>query len=91
LTLRIVAIGASAGALDALRRFFRAASSAPDNVAYVILVHLAPDFESHLPALLAHDTPLPVSAVEDGIAPRAGHVYVIPPAATVVIEQVSSG
>ena len=54
---RIVAIGASAGALHALSLFFRAASAIPNDVAFVIVVHLAPGSESHLPELLAKDTP----------------------------------
>src|SRR5579864_6895534 len=84
---RIVAIGASAGALHALSLFFRAASAIPSDVAFVIVVHLAPGSESHLPGLLAKDTRLPVSAIEDGATLRAGHVYVIPPKVSVVIEQ----
>ncbi len=84
---RIVAIGASAGGLHALSLFFRAASGIPTDVAFVVVVHLAPGSESHLPGLLAKDTPLPVSAIEDGAILRAGHVYVIPPKVSVVIEQ----
>jgi two-component system CheB/CheR fusion protein len=84
---RIVAIGASAGGLHALSLFFRAASGIPNDVAFVVVVHLAPGSESHLPGLLAKDTPLPVSAIEDGAILRAGHVYVIPPKVSVVIEQ----
>ncbi|WP_341318499.1 CheR family methyltransferase [Paraburkholderia sp. IMGN_8] len=84
---RIVAIGASAGALHALSLFFRAATAIPNDVAFVIVVHLAPGSESHLPGLLAKDTPLPVSAIEDGAVLRAGHVYVIPPKVSVVIRQ----
>ncbi|MFM0698224.1 chemotaxis protein CheB [Paraburkholderia sediminicola] len=84
---RIVAIGASAGGLHALSLFFRAASAIPSDVAFVIVVHLAPGAESHLPGLLAKETPLPVSAIEDGVTLRAGHVYVIPPNVSVVIEQ----
>ncbi|HZZ02985.1 CheR family methyltransferase [Paraburkholderia sp.] len=84
---RIVAIGASAGALHALSLFFRAASAIPNDVAFVIVVHLAPGAESHLPGLLAKDTPLPVSTIEDGAILRGGHVYVIPPGVSVVIKQ----
>jgi two-component system CheB/CheR fusion protein len=84
---RIVAIGASAGALHALSLFFSSASAIPDDVAFVIVVHLAPGSDSHLPALLAKDTLLPVSAIEDGARLRAGQVYVIPPKVSVVIEQ----
>jgi two-component system CheB/CheR fusion protein len=85
---RIVAIGASAGGLQALSQFFRAASSAiPNDVAFVIVVHLAPGAESHLSELLAKDTALPVSVIEEGARPRAGHVYVIPPKMSVAIAQ----
>ncbi|WP_454873764.1 chemotaxis protein CheB [Paraburkholderia xenovorans] len=84
---RIVAIGASAGALHALSLFFRAASTMPHDIAFAIVVHLAPGAESHLPELLAKDTSLAVSAIEDGATLCAGHVYVIPPKVSVVIEQ----
>jgi two-component system CheB/CheR fusion protein len=44
---RIVAIGASAGALHALSLFFRAASTIPHDIAFAVVVHLAPGAESH--------------------------------------------
>ncbi|SDG21884.1 chemotaxis protein CheB [Paraburkholderia phenazinium] len=84
---RIVAIGASAGGLHALSLFFRAATLIPNDVAFVIVVHLAPDSTSYLPHLLAKDTPLPVSLIEDGAMLRAGHIYVIPPKVSVGIER----
>ncbi|CAB3744416.1 Sensor histidine kinase RcsC [Paraburkholderia sediminicola] len=87
ITPRIVAIGASAGALHALSEFFKAASAIPNDVAFVIVVHLAPGSESHLPELLARNTPLTVSVIEDGAILRAGHVYVIPPKVSVALTQ----
>ncbi|WP_019936775.1 CheR family methyltransferase [Bordetella sp. FB-8] len=84
---RIIAIGASAGALHALSLFFRAACAIPQDVAFVVVVHLAPGAESHLPELLSKDTSFAVSAIEDGAIPRSGNVYVIPPKASVMIEQ----
>nr|WKF61265.1 Autoinducer 2 sensor kinase/phosphatase LuxQ [Paraburkholderia busanensis] len=84
---RIVAIGASAGALRALSRFFTAASAIPDGIAFVIVVHLAPEAESHFPELLGKDTSLPVVAIKHGALVRPGHVYVIPPKVSVTIEQ----
>ncbi|MFM0277860.1 chemotaxis protein CheB [Paraburkholderia sediminicola] len=84
---RIVAIGASAGGLHALSLFFRAASVIPNDIAFVVVVHLAPGSASHLPELLAKDTGLPVSVIEDGAMLRAGHVYVIPPKVSVLIAQ----
>ncbi|GAB6851467.1 CheR family methyltransferase [Paraburkholderia kururiensis] len=76
---RIVAIGGSAGALQALGRFFRAASVIRPDIAFVVVVHLAPDAESHLAELLARATPLVVSVIEDGAPIMGGHVYVISP------------
>jgi len=76
---RIVAIGASAGALQALGRFFRAATAIPPDIAFVVVVHLAPDADSHLAELLARATPLVVSVIDDGAPIMGGHVYVIPP------------
>ncbi|WP_420995020.1 CheR family methyltransferase [Cupriavidus sp. 30B13] len=84
---RIVAIGASAGALHALSLFFRAAATIPHDLSFAIVVHLAPGAESHLPELLARETSFAVSAIQDGAMLRAGHVYVIPPRVSVVIEQ----
>ena len=83
---RIVAIGASAGGLHALGQFFRAASAIPHDLAFAIVVHLAPGVESHFPELLARDTSFAVSAIEDGAMARAGHIYVIPPKVSVVLE-----
>jgi chemotaxis methyl-accepting protein methylase/chemotaxis response regulator CheB/signal transduction histidine kinase len=84
---RIVAIGASAGGLHALSRFFGAANRVPDELAFVVVVHLAPGAESHLPELLAKETALAVSVIENGDILRAGHVYVIPPKVSVTIVQ----
>lgn len=83
----VVAIGASAGALKALGQFFRAASAMPREIAFVVVVHLAPDSESHLPQLLAGFTSFAVSAIADGSAIRGGHVYVVPPGVSVAISQ----
>src|SRR5690606_28039008 len=50
--LLVVAIGASAGGLEALERFFKAMP--PDsNMAFVVIQHLSPDFKSLMDELLA--------------------------------------
>jgi two-component system CheB/CheR fusion protein len=78
----IVGIGASAGGVDALRQFF---SHLPKDdgdergMAFVVVLHLAPDMESNLDSILRHDTALTVTKATDGTAVEAGHVYVIPP------------
>ena len=78
---RIVALGASAGGLDAFERFFRAVDPGL-GVAFVVVQHLSPEHESILPQLLSAFTDMPVAPVADGAAPLANHVYVIPPNAT---------
>ena len=73
---RVVAIGSSAGSLHALGQFFASATGTWSDTAFVVVVHLPPDFESHLAELLAQSTSLAVSAIEDNAPIRGGHVYV---------------
>jgi len=76
----IVGIGASAGGVEALQKFFAAVR--PDlGLAYVVVVHLAPDRESELPAILARRTSMPVTQVSDHETAKLepNHVYVIAP------------
>ncbi len=76
--LLIVGIGASAGGLDALQRFFSALP--PDgNIAFVVIVHLDPSRNSSLASLLQSRTSMQVGQVTDREKIEAGHVYVIPP------------
>ncbi len=74
----IVALGASAGGLDALDRFFTALGPT-ENVAFVVIQHLAPEHRTMMDTLLARHTEMPVSVAEDGSELEPGHVYVIPP------------
>ena len=73
----VVGIGASAGGLDPLVRFFE---NLPNDtgMAFVIVQHLSPDFKSLMDELLARHTPLPIHLVEDGMPVEADHVYLIP-------------
>ena len=74
---RIVAIGASAGGLEALERTF---ANVPSDlgVAYVVLQHLSPDHVSHLGELLSRKTNLPVTTAVHNEIPQANHIYLIP-------------
>lgn len=74
----IVALGCSAGGLDALERFFRHAG-VRCGCAYVIVQHLARDHVSALPGILRFATPMPVLEVTDGQRVQPDCVYVIPP------------
>src|SRR5690242_12451851 len=60
--LTVVGIGASAGGLSALSAFFDALS--PDTgMAFVVVTHLHPTYESHLAELLQQHTQLPTRQV----------------------------
>ena len=81
----VVAIGASAGGLDALERLF---SGLPANTgaAYVVIQHLSPDHKSIMASLLARHTKMPVVTVEDEMALAADTVFLIPPATIMTLE-----
>jgi two-component system, chemotaxis family, CheB/CheR fusion protein len=74
----IVTIGASAGGVTALQRFFEAL---PDQTgaAFVVVVHLDPNHRSGLPQILGGRTRMPVIQVNKTEKLEANHVYVIPP------------
>jgi two-component system CheB/CheR fusion protein len=74
----IVAIGASAGGVQALQAFFGGLSNRTGG-AFVVVVHLDPDRRSDLAAILAARTRMPVVQVEGTQKLEANHVYVIPP------------
>ncbi len=55
-------------------------------MAFVLVQHLDPEHESILTKLLANSTAMPVAEVKEGMAIERNHVYVIPPNATMSIE-----
>ena len=73
----VIAIGASAGGLDALKEFF---AKVPENpgMAFVVVVHLSPDQPSILPEILQKTTKLEVSSAKDGETIVPNKVYIIP-------------
>src|SRR5690242_4461683 len=75
----VVAIGASAGGVQALQRFF---SAIPDDTgaAFVVVVHLDPSLPSELSPILKARTSMPVVQVKDHASLEKNHVYVIGPA-----------
>lgn len=74
----VVCIGASAGGLDALEKFFQTCP-AETGAAFVVVQHLSPDHKSMMNNLLARHTKMPVIMVEDDMAIEANQVYLIPP------------
>jgi two-component system CheB/CheR fusion protein len=74
----VVAIGASAGGLDALERFFDELD-AESGAVFVVIQHLSPDHKSMMDNLLARHTSMPVVVAENGMEMESNHVYLIPP------------
>ncbi|MCE1245624.1 MAG: hypothetical protein LWY06_03150, partial [Firmicutes bacterium] len=74
----IVAIGASAGGLEALEKFFSHMPS-DSGMAFVIVSHLAPDHKSILAEILSKYNSMKICQAEDGMQVKPDNVYVIPP------------
>ncbi len=80
----IVAIGASAGGLQALEVIFKGLSAKP-GAAFVVVTHLAPGRESRLVEILDRQTEMVVRQAEEGMALALDTVHVIPPATVMTI------
>lgn len=76
--LHIIAIGASAGGLEALQDFL---STIPvlKNTAILIAQHLSPTHKSMLVQLLSKETALKVEEAKSGLALAPNTVYITPP------------
>lgn len=81
----IVGIGASAGGLEALQRFFDAVPGDSD-LAYVVVQHLSPVHKSLMVDLLAKHTAMDVVQATDGVPVERNTVYLLPPAKHLSIE-----
>lgn len=80
----LVALGASAGGLEALSDFFQHATAS--NACFVVNQHLSPDHKSALADLLGRRAQLAVSAITDGEPLRPGHIHLIPPGARLTVD-----
>src|SRR5688572_27712214 len=82
----VVAIGASAGGLEALRQLF---ARIPDDtgMAFIVIQHLDPGRASMLTSVLAGDLRMPVVEVTEGMRAEPNRVHVIPPNTDLSIAQ----
>ena len=80
----VVGIGASAGGLEALERFFDNVPKS-SGMAFVVVQHLSPDFKSLMDEILARRTTLPVQLAEDGMLVAPDHIYLMPPKKEMII------
>jgi two-component system, chemotaxis family, CheB/CheR fusion protein len=76
--LTIVGIGASAGGVQALKEFFE---NVPEQsgIAYVVILHLSPAFDSKLTEVLQSVAKLPVTKVTERVEAEPDNIYVVPP------------
>jgi two-component system CheB/CheR fusion protein len=81
----VVAMGASAGGLEAFQKFFTAMAPTA-GMAFVLAQHLDPRHVTLMPELLGRTTTMPVEQVKDETPVQPNHVYVIPPNAVLTIE-----
>jgi two-component system CheB/CheR fusion protein len=75
----VVGIGASAGGLKALMSLFEH-MPADCGMAFVVIMHLSPNHESNVDRILQNLTRMPVLQVRGPVAIERNHIYVIPPA-----------
>ena len=80
----IVGIGASAGGLEAFTQLLKALPG-DTGMAFVLVQHLAPTHASALAEILSRATKMPVTEVQDEPTVEPNHVYVIPPARSMII------
>jgi two-component system CheB/CheR fusion protein len=73
----IVAVGASAGGLEAMSELLKNISS-NTGMAYIFVQHLSPDHKSSLNTILAKTTSMKVQVIEDMELMKPNNVYIIP-------------
>lgn len=81
----VVGIGASAGGLEAFLELLRALPPRA-GMAFVVVQHLEPNYESQLAEILSRATPMPVVQAEEAMHVERDHVYVIPPNTVMIIK-----
>jgi two-component system CheB/CheR fusion protein len=76
--LPVAGLVASAGGLDAFKKFF-SAMPVDSGIAFVLIPHLDPTHASLMVELLTRHTSMPVVEATEGMAVEANCVYIIPP------------
>ncbi len=82
---RLIAVGASAGGLEALKSFFEGVPP-KDNNSYIVIQHLSPDFKSMMGELLAKSTDLAIEEIEENTEINPGTIYLIPTTSNLIIQ-----
>ncbi len=82
----VVGIGASAGGLEALSALV---SHLPSKLgaSYVIVQHMSPNHRSMLVQLLARETTMQVSEIQDGETPQPDQIHITPPNRNLMLQE----
>jgi two-component system, chemotaxis family, CheB/CheR fusion protein len=78
LPFHVVAIGASAGGIEAVIELLKALP-VDTGIAFIYIQHLDPSHESSLSTILSRYTKMPVQEAADGVRIKPNHFFVIPP------------
>jgi len=83
----IIAIGASAGGLEALQEFLSHLPDELNNSSIVIAQHLSPSHKSRLVELLSRETDMVVTEAVHGMDLEPGMVYITPPNKEITVKK----
>ncbi len=81
----VIGVGASAGGLDAFKKFVEAIPES-SGMAYILVQHMNAEHESALSAILSKSTKLPVNDITDNVHVQANNIYVIPPGKLLIVQ-----
>ncbi len=84
--LFVIGIGASTGGLKAIDQFFEN-MPADSGAAFVVVLHLSPNFKSTISELFGRHTPMEIYRVTDGMELAPNSIYFIPPNKNLIIEE----
>ncbi|RWD91617.1 chemotaxis protein CheB, partial [Mesorhizobium sp.] len=81
----IIGIGASAGGIGALQKFFPEVP-VDSGFAYVVIQHLDAEHESVLASIIQRSTAIETKTAAEGLKIEPDHIYVTPPGVSVTVE-----
>jgi two-component system CheB/CheR fusion protein len=82
----IIAIGASAGGLEAIKELLGSLPATIGNASIIVAQHVSPTHKSMLVQLLARDISLNVVEAMDAASIEANTVYITPPDKQIIID-----
>jgi two-component system, chemotaxis family, CheB/CheR fusion protein len=81
----VVAIGASAGGIEAFSEFLKYLPE-ETGISFIYIQHLSPEHESNLTSIFSRVTKIPVLEAKEGTRLKSDHLYIIPPNRTMTLD-----